>query len=128
MEDKMVELTRFTNPTEAGLLVSLLQSEGIDCYVRDAILSQGFMGYADIGGAKVELLLKDVVRAKQIMQEHGYEVSDELEEAIESENAGMLNAEYEKNKAKLAKRMTVIVICLLIVLALIVFLNKFYKS
>jgi hypothetical protein len=127
MEDKMVELTRFTNPTEAEILVSLLHSEGIDCYVRDAILSQEFMGYADIGGAKVELLLKDVARAKQIMREHGYEVADESEEAIESENAEMINAEYEKNKANLSKKMTIIVICLLIILALIIFLNKFYK-
>lgn len=127
MEDKMIELARFNTTTEAEMLVSLLHSEGIDSYVRDAILSQEFMGYADIGGAKVELLAKDVKRARDIMRDHGYEISDEFEETVETENSEINNAEYEKNKASLSKTMTVIIVCLLIVLALIIFLNKLYK-
>jgi hypothetical protein len=132
MEDKMVELTRFGNPTEAEMLVNLLHSEGIDSYVRDAILSQEFMGYVDIGGAKVELLEKDLERARQIMRDNGYDVPDESDELIEAEAADLTEleeakAEYEKNKAGLSRRMMFIVVFLLIILALLIFLNEFYK-
>ena len=125
MEDKIVELARFSNTTEAEMLVNLLQSEGIQSYVRDSALSQVWGG-ADIGGAKVELLEKDVVHAQQIMRDNGYEVSEELEAMIASENLPVDNAEYEKSRKKLARTMTMFIVLILIVLALLLFLNKFY--
>ena len=63
MEDIVIEIARFEHMTEAEMLVSLLKSEGIECYVRDSISSSNFFGSVDIGGAKVELLKKD---ARQI--------------------------------------------------------------
>jgi hypothetical protein len=120
MEDKMVELARFGNSTEAEMLVNLLRSEGIDCYVREALLSQVFNGYAGINDAKVELLEKDLKRAQQIMRDYGYEITNE------SEDFEIDMAEYKKNKAEFSKKMIVIVICLLVILALIIFVNKFY--
>ena len=38
--DKMVEIARFTYPSEAGPLMALLESEGIECYLRNELTSQ----------------------------------------------------------------------------------------
>jgi hypothetical protein len=127
MEDKMVELARFDTSIEAEMLVSLLQAEGIDSYVHDALTSQVFMGYADIGGAKIKLLEKDLERAREIMRDNGYDVSREPDEAIEEEDAEMYREKYEKSKARLSKIMTLIVICLLVILVILIILNRFYK-
>lgn len=79
--EKMVEIARFTNPDEAQLLVALLKSEGIDCYVRNEISNRIVAGYLDIGGSRVELLEGSVQRALEIMQENGYEIPDENEQS-----------------------------------------------
>ena len=92
MEDKVIELTRFIKLSEAEMLVTMLKSEGIDCYVRDGYMNQIYGG-ADIGGVKVELLEKDLQRAKEIMKVYGYassernpaENSDSSEETTEDE-------------------------------------------
>lgn len=70
--DKMVEIARFTYPSEAGPLMALLESEGIDCYLRNELTSQLMAGYADVGGARVEILEKDLERALKVMREGGY--------------------------------------------------------
>jgi hypothetical protein len=88
------------------------------------------MGYVDIGGAKVELLLKDFTHAQQIMRDHGYEVSGETDEIyetgeIDETEKAEIYAEYKRNKAKLSKTMAVFVLLLVIVLAILIFLNKY---
>lgn len=118
----MVELARFATPVEAEMAVSLLQAEGIDSYVRDAIASQVFMGYADIGSAKVELLAKDLERAREIMRDHGYDVSEAPDETPDAE----CGTEYLRDKARFSKTMTLIIVCLLAILALLIILNRFY--
>ena len=71
MEDKMVELARFVQVSKAEMLANLLESEGIDCYVRDCFMNQIYSG-VDFGGVKVELLEKDLQRATEIMHDYGY--------------------------------------------------------
>ena len=78
MEDRMVELTRFTKVSEAEILANLLKSEGIDCYVRDAFMNQIYNGL-DLGGVKVELLEKDLERATEIMNVFGGATSDDMQ-------------------------------------------------
>ena len=114
MEDKMVELTRFSQVSEAEMLANLLKSEGIDCYVRDSFISDIYKG-VDFGGAKVELLEKDLQRATEIMKDFGYMSSDN-------------NTEYEQNKAKMSRNLTVIGVLILIVVGIIIFLNKYYSG
>ena len=75
MEDRMVELTRFTKVSEAEILANLLKSEGVDCYVRDGFMNQIYNGL-DLGGVKVELLEKDLERATEIMKDYGYLSAD----------------------------------------------------
>jgi hypothetical protein len=71
-EVKMVEIARFTYPLEASTLIALLESEAIDCYLRDEIIS-GIMGVIDVGGNRLEVLESDLPRALEIMKEGGYE-------------------------------------------------------
>lgn len=78
--DNMVEIARFQYPADAQTLMSLLRSEGIECYLRNEISSQIMGGYVDIGGARVEILESDVPRALQIMEEGGYDIPKENEE------------------------------------------------
>jgi hypothetical protein len=78
--DKMVEIARFQYPEEARALVSLLKSEGIDCYIRNELSTQIMRGYVDLGGARVELLESEAPHALEVMIANGYEIPDENEE------------------------------------------------
>ena len=155
MEDKVVELTRFTQVSEAEMLSNLLKSEGIDCYVRDSFISEIYKG-ADFGGAKVELLEKDLQRATEIMEAFGYVSSDQNtgmetpeapevssedseipEESNDLQNPEVLAdpevfddnlTEYEQNKAKLSRNLAIIGVLILIVLGIIIFLNRYYNG
>ena len=75
MDDKMVELIRFSFLSEAEILVNLLKSEGVDCYARDSFFNQIYGG-VDLGGVKIELLYNDLQRAKEIMRAYGYEETE----------------------------------------------------
>ncbi|MBP1618270.1 MAG: hypothetical protein H6Q14_2097 [Bacteroidetes bacterium] len=72
--DNIVEIARFKNPMDAQVLLSLLRAEGIECNLRNELTSQIMSGYADTGGAIVEVLEADVPRALDILEEGGYEV------------------------------------------------------
>ena len=134
-EEKMVELSRFTQVSEAEMLVNLLKSEGIDCYARDGFMNQIYNGL-DLGGVKVELLKKDLQRALEIMKDYGYspshenidmQNSEDLSFSEESEIANVSEEdieEYKRNKAKLSR--TMIIGCIVIITALIslILLNK----
>lgn len=72
-KDRIVEIARFTYPAEAQTLMALLRSEGIECFLRNELSSQILAGYADIGGAQLEVLSSDAPKAIEIMREGGYE-------------------------------------------------------
>lgn len=84
--EKMVEIARFTYVKDARLLVSVLQSEEIDCYIRDEYINQILGGVVDVGGARVEVLESDVPRAMEIMEENGFEIprEDELPDQVKA--------------------------------------------
>lgn len=79
--DKIVEIARFTYPADAQPLMALLRSEGIECYLRNELTTQIMAGYADVGGARVEILESDVAHALEIMEEGGYAIPREDEQA-----------------------------------------------
>jgi len=152
MEDIMVELRRFTLVSEAEILANLLKSEGVNCYVRDCFINQIYSG-VDFGGVKIELLEKDLQRAKEIMSAFGYGESEESEESEENgengesgeswgnggneENGGSgeyeeadekILAEYERKRAELSRTMTVISILIVILIGILIFLNKYFNG
>lgn len=85
-EDKMVEIARFTQPDEAQALLALLQSEGIDCYLRNEYSNRVLAGMVDIGGTRVELLESAVPHALEVMEANGYDLPKEEEVAPEIRN------------------------------------------
>jgi hypothetical protein len=72
--DKMVEIARFQNQAEAFMLRSLLESEGIECYLKDEIINQMYGGFVDFGGIKVQVMEDQVPHAMDVMQANGYEL------------------------------------------------------
>lgn len=85
--DKMIEIASFQFPAEALTLRSLLESEGVQCYLRDELSSQILGSYVNIGGVKVEILEKDLPRALEIMEAGGYLSDIETEENSDSAKA-----------------------------------------
>lgn len=121
MEDKMIEIKRFTSSSDAEILVSLLKSEGIDCYVRDANTGQIYGGIA-FGGAKVELLEKDLPRAQEIMKDFGYLDSENNKE----EDNEIAN--YRRQKEKRSRMLTIFCFLIIVLVVVIIYLNKYFNG
>jgi len=129
MEDKMVEIARFTYPAEAQTLVALLKSEGIDCYIRNEISSQIMAGYVDIGGARVELLESEVPRALEIMKDNGYKIPDEDEQPEQIKAvAGWAKQIPFLRKFPLEKQILFLFIIIAVFIALLIYANSYLTS
>ncbi|RHJ91095.1 DUF2007 domain-containing protein [Parabacteroides bouchesdurhonensis] len=127
--DKMVEIARFTFPAEAQTLMSLLRAEGIDCYLRDEISSQVMAGYADIGGARVEILEKDLPRALEIMEEGGYASQEEIDEDEPIEQvAGFASHIPFLRKYPLEKQIIILFVIVAVFLALVIYFGSLVSS
>lgn len=70
--DRMVEIACFSYPADAQVLMSLLRDAGIECYLRNELTTQVFSGYVDVGGARLEILEKDLPEALRVMAEGGF--------------------------------------------------------
>ena len=150
MDDKMVELTRFVKVSEAEMLANLLKSEGIDCYVRDSFISEIYQP-VDFGGAKVELLEKDLLRAREILEVFGFnkkstlsenevdededqstpspEESSALEDtADDTDSAASVPDTYAQSKSNLSRTMLLFILLILLVFAAMIFLNRYYNG
>ena len=125
----MVEIARFTFPAEAQTLMSLLRAEGIDCYLRDEISSQVMAGYADIGGARVEILEKDLPRALEIMEEGGYASQEEIDEDEPIEQvAGFASHIPFLRKYPLEKQIIILFVIVAVFLALVIYFGSLVSS
>ena len=151
MEDKMVVLRRFSQGSEANMLANLLQSEGIECYVRDNITQQIF-GDFDFVSVKIELLEKDLLRAREIMQAYGYshednysdktetdslddmetddlvESSEMIDPAKEEETTESAWIAYQQAKAKRTRLLSIICVLIILLGTLIILLNQYYNG
>jgi len=72
MENRVL-LTTFTYPSELIAARGLLESEGIECFVRDELTAQIHNFYATaIGGIRMEVWPQDFERANQILVDSGF--------------------------------------------------------
>ena len=78
--DKLVEIARFQIQSKAYILRGLLESEGIECYLKDEYSNQIYGGGIDIGGVKVQIMDDQVEKALEIMKANGYEIPPEADE------------------------------------------------
>ncbi|MDR3308395.1 MAG: DUF2007 domain-containing protein [Tannerella sp.] len=129
MKDRMIEVARFAQATEAEMLMNLLKSEGVDCYVRDGLSSNVIYGSAlgNIVEAKVELLEKDVPQALDIMREYNYAIPDSILAFMEDEarlqNAGYAESEHLR-KQKLSRKLSIVILVIIAMVILLILLNK----
>ena len=119
--DKMVEIARFQNQAEAFMLRSLLESEGIECYLKDEIINQMYGGFVDFGGIKVQVMEDQVPHAMDVMQANGYELPKE-DEAIAplAPMSGFVGKIPFLRKFALEKQLLIILIVTALLLALLV--------
>jgi hypothetical protein len=73
--EKLIEIACFGHPTEAAIPISLLESEGILCIMQNEFFTQVMGGFADPGGAKLQVMESDADRARKILRDGGYESS-----------------------------------------------------
>ena len=125
--DKMVEIARFQNQAEAFMLRSLLESEGIECYLKDEIINQMYGGFVDFGGIKVQVLEDQVPHAMDVMQANGYELPKE-DEAIAplAPMSGFVGKIPFLRKFALEKQLLIILIVTALLLALLVYAGSIF--
>lgn len=125
--DKMVEIARFQNQAEAFMLRSLLESEGIECYLKDEIINQMYGGFVDFGGIKVQVMEDQVPHAMDVMQANGYELPKE-DEAIAplSPMSGFVGKIPFLRKFALEKQLLIILIVTALLLALLVYAGSIF--
>ena len=139
--DKIVEIARFTYPADAQPLMALLRSEGIECYLRNELSSQIMAGYVDVGGdwenrlkqdvggARVEILESDVPRAMKIMEEGGYDLPREDEQAEPVEQvAGFARHIPFLRKYPLEKQIMILFVIIAVFLALVIYFGSLISS
>lgn len=76
-----VTIAEFNIPNRALFLKSLLEAEGIQCFLKDEHTSQVYGTGIMFGGIKLQVLEKDVEAATQILVARGFE-----EDSIQLEN------------------------------------------
>lgn len=125
--DKMVEIARFQNQAEAFMLRSLLESEGIECYLKDEIINQMYGGFVDFGGIKVQVMEDQVPHAMDVMQANGYELPKE-DEAIAplAPMSGFVGKIPFLRKFALEKQLLIILIVTALLLALLVYVGSIF--
>ena len=125
--DKMVEIDRFQNQAEAFMLRSLLESEGIECYLKDEIINQMYGGFVDFGGIKVQVMEDQVPHAMDVMQANGYELPKE-DEAIAplAPMSGFVGKIPFLRKFALEKQLLIILIVTALLLALLVYAGSIF--
>lgn len=69
-ENKLVTIATFSFAPEMGLVRSKLEAEGIECFVKDELVSQTYIHNA-VGGMKLQVREQDSKRAAQIVKEMG---------------------------------------------------------
>lgn len=122
--DKIVEIAEFSFPADAQTLMALLRSEGIECYLRNELTTQIMAGYADVGGARLEIMEKDLPRALEIMQEGGYQLPEDVSK-IYSRRLKILNIFFPFLKRK---PFEVRILCCFALIAIIVALILYFIS
>ncbi|MCD7978366.1 MAG: DUF2007 domain-containing protein [Tannerellaceae bacterium] len=119
--DRMVEIARFQYPADAQVLIALLKSEGIECYLRNELSTQ-ILSHIDVGGARVEILESDVPRAMELMKEGGFDLPEENESP-----EGMISATNWMNRVPVLKKYSLpvqmIFLSIIVILALALFLG-----
>ena len=127
--DKIVEIARFAYRNSFNMAFTMFGPEGIECYLRNELSSQIMAGYVDVGGARVEILESDVPRAMKIMEEGGYDLPREDEQAEPVEQvAGFARHIPFLRKYPLEKQIMILFVIIAVFLALVIYFGSLISS
>lgn len=97
-ESNFSVLTVIDNPLEADIIKSLMQSQGIECYLFDEnILKQNPLYTTAIGGVKLMVASQNIDKAKKLFEDY-----NKGEYALKEEDA--LQDEHQYTEMGLAKK------------------------
>ena len=122
--DKIVEIARFTYPSEAQTLMALLRAEGIECYLRNELTSQIMAGYVDVGGARIEVLEKDVPRALEILKAGGYARFEDKRDKPVEQVAGLARHIPFLRKYTTEKQIMILFVFVAVLLASLIYVGS----
>ncbi|MGL4493270.1 MAG: DUF2007 domain-containing protein, partial [Tannerellaceae bacterium] len=91
----LVTIAEFNQPNRALFLKSLLEAEGIQCFLKDELTSQIYGTGIMFGGVKLQVLDTDVEAATRILIAGGFE-----EDSVQLENQ---KEELESSKTIFSK-------------------------
>ena len=81
MSENLVTIITFVFPHELGIPRSLLESEGIDCFVRDELTTSVHPFYSNaIGGIRLQVKESEAQRATEILVNGGFINKEENED------------------------------------------------
>lgn len=122
MEDKIIEIARFNHESEAYTLITLLESEGIDCCLTSDIISRSITAYESSGGVKVEIPEHEAQHALRVMKEGGYILPQEnSSDPIDDVSGWTSHIPFLKNMP-IEKRILVFLGIIAILIALLIML------
>lgn len=116
--DTLVTIAEFNELTRALFLKSLLESEGITCFLQDQYISQVYGTGIITGGVKLQVSKNDVNKATEIMIAHGYEKDSVLiednKEDLESSKTIFSNVPYLRHLSYPAQMWTVLLLTIIL--------------
>lgn len=116
-----VTIITFTYPPQAVVLKGRLESEGIECYLKDELTAQVNPFYSNaVGGVKLQVRQEDMDSAITILKELGYPVDDD--ESYETSVKKIVRFTQKIpviNKLPIEKRYTVLLLGVVMVLLII---------
>lgn len=116
--DTLVTIAEFNELTRALFLKSLLESEGITCFLQDQYISQVYGTGIIPGGVKLQVSQNDVNKATEIMIAHGYEKDSVLiednKEDLESSKTIFSNVPYLRHLSYPAQMWTVLLLTIIL--------------
>lgn len=71
--DNWYTIATFTYPSEAQVLKSLLDAQGIEYFLKDEIVAEILPGLSNIGNVELMVKEKDVETVIALMKEGGFE-------------------------------------------------------
>ncbi|MCC7302049.1 MAG: DUF2007 domain-containing protein [Bacteroidia bacterium] len=72
---RWITVASFNAPHDAYIMKAYLESEGIECFLKDELTVQVNIFYSNaIGGVKLQVREEDVEKAKDVLREGGYAV------------------------------------------------------
>ena len=72
-ETAWIGVAVFNYPSEVQVLRTLLESEGIECFLKDEFMSEILPGISDVGNIGLMVQQKDVEKTLEIMRNGGFE-------------------------------------------------------